>query len=163
LSFQTSQTVILPPSVFPGKSISPVKLIELFFWQDIMETFQDTPEKIHSFSTFTKQVWSEEEINIVNLCLRINWCRLHFAHRLWARLAKPQSFHNIMNEIKNDLSPSSLAAQNDIIFTLGVFSSTCRQRQKLFSHRHWSSWRIISSAWHFLAWLYILGSLPIPK
>jgi len=36
-------------------------------------------KKTHSFSTLSKQVWSEEEINFVNLCLHINWRRSHLA------------------------------------------------------------------------------------
>ncbi len=42
---EVNGAVILPPLVFPGKSISLVKLIELFFWQNIMETLHDTSMK----------------------------------------------------------------------------------------------------------------------
>jgi hypothetical protein len=61
-----------------AKSSSPKKLIEcsrIFFWQNIMEPFMTPPDKkINSFCQppKKKQVWSEEEINVANLCLHIN-------------------------------------------------------------------------------------------
>jgi hypothetical protein len=81
---------------FYSKFISPEKLIELFFWQNIMKPSMTHPTKrFIIFSTILKQVWSEKEIIIVKLCLQINWCRLHFAHWLWTRLAKTHFFTNI--------------------------------------------------------------------
>jgi hypothetical protein len=47
------------------------------------ETFKYNPlKRFILFPTHSKQVWSEEEINIVNLHLAINWRRVHLAHRL---------------------------------------------------------------------------------
>jgi hypothetical protein len=72
---------------FIAKSTSPKKLREcarIFFWYNIMEPSMTHPDKKNSFflSTFTKQVWSEEEIaSILYICTQIgtadSWPILH--------------------------------------------------------------------------------------
>jgi len=37
-------------------------------------------EKDFLFVTLSKQVWSEEEISTINLCLHINWGHSHLAN-----------------------------------------------------------------------------------
>ncbi len=72
------------------------KLIECSFGRISWNPSMTHLQKIHSFlSTLTKQVWSEEEINFINLCLQINWRRSHLVHWMGARLVKTQSFHMI--------------------------------------------------------------------
>jgi hypothetical protein len=71
----------------------------MFFWQNIMETFHDTPNnKMNELVALTfKTSWIKERMDkedgVINLCLYINWCRIFSSQCALARMAKSLSSH----------------------------------------------------------------------